>query len=193
MVGWLKALSTTRKIIIGGISSVVLLGAIGGALPQSTPEPTSAPTTPASTVKAETVEKKQAKEIEPIPFTSVSQNDVTLDKGQRSVSVAGVNGEKTITHEVTYTNGKETNRVKISEEITKQPVIEVVKVGTYVAPQISCPNGTYVNSSGNTVCSPYSSPSAPSGASARCADGTYSFSQSRRGTCSSHGGVAQWL
>jgi hypothetical protein len=25
------------------------------------------------------------------------------------------------------------------------------------------------------------------------ADGTYSFSQSRRGTCSHHGGVAKWL
>jgi hypothetical protein len=25
-----------------------------------------------------------------------------------------------------------------------------------------------------------------------CADGTYSFSQHRRGTCSHHGGVARW-
>ena len=33
----------------------------------------------------------------------------------------------------------------------------------------------------------------PPGASARCRDGTYSFSASRRGTCSRHGGVAQWL
>lgn len=33
----------------------------------------------------------------------------------------------------------------------------------------------------------------PSGASAICRDGTYSFSQSRRGTCSHHGGVAKWL
>jgi S1-C subfamily serine protease len=35
--------------------------------------------------------------------------------------------------------------------------------------------------------------SAPKGATAQCRDGTYSFSQSRRGTCSSHGGVARWL
>jgi Protein of unknown function (DUF3761) len=58
----------------------------------------------------------------------------------------------------------------------------------------NCPNGTYVNSAGNTVCSPsQSSGGAPAGATARCGDGTYSFSQSRSGTCSSHGGVAQWL
>lgn len=34
---------------------------------------------------------------------------------------------------------------------------------------------------------------APAGASAQCRDGTYSFSRSRRGTCSHHGGVARWL
>jgi hypothetical protein len=36
-------------------------------------------------------------------------------------------------------------------------------------------------------------PSHPSGASALCADGTYSYSANRRGTCSHHGGVSQWL
>jgi uncharacterized protein DUF3761 len=34
---------------------------------------------------------------------------------------------------------------------------------------------------------------APPGATARCNDGTYSFSQTRSGTCSYHHGVAQWL
>ncbi len=33
----------------------------------------------------------------------------------------------------------------------------------------------------------------PAGASAQCRDGTYSFSMSRRGTCSRHGGVRVWL
>lgn len=61
------------------------------------------------------------------------------------------------------------------------------------APAQNCPNGTYVNSSGNTVCSPYQAPSAPAGATAKCNDGSYSFSQHRSGTCSDHGGVAQWL
>jgi len=49
---------------------------------------------------------------------------------------------------------------------------------------------TYVNSQGNTVESPDSN---PAGATAECRDGSYSKSQSRRGTCSSHGGVASWL
>jgi len=52
----------------------------------------------------------------------------------------------------------------------------------------------YTNSQGNDVHAPaYStSGSAPEGATAQCVDGTYSFSQSRSGTCSHHGGVAQW-
>ena len=56
-------------------------------------------------------------------------------------------------------------------------------------------NNYYTNVSGNTVHSPaYSSTGAiPSGATAECGDGTYSFSQHRSGTCSHHGGVSQWL
>jgi hypothetical protein len=34
---------------------------------------------------------------------------------------------------------------------------------------------------------------APPGATARCRDGTYSFSAHHSGTCSHHGGVARWL
>lgn len=60
-------------------------------------------------------------------------------------------------------------------------------------PEEACTNGTYVNSAGNTVCSPENSPTAPAGATAECTDGTYSFSESRSGTCSHHGGVARWL
>jgi hypothetical protein len=54
-------------------------------------------------------------------------------------------------------------------------------------------NGTYINSKGETVKRPENCSAAPQGATALCRDGTYSFSQSRRGTCSHHGGVAKWL
>jgi hypothetical protein len=62
-------------------------------------------------------------------------------------------------------------------------------------PQIECPDGTYENSAGNIVCKPYapSKGEQPAGATAKCEDGTYSFSESRSGTCSHHGGVAEWL
>lgn len=56
----------------------------------------------------------------------------------------------------------------------------------YVAPQYQqtqTNTQTYQNTQTNTV---------PYGATALCADGTYSYSQHRSGTCSHHGGVAQW-
>lgn len=33
----------------------------------------------------------------------------------------------------------------------------------------------------------------PQGATAKCKDGTYSYSKNRKGTCSRHGGVKEWL
>jgi len=54
-------------------------------------------------------------------------------------------------------------------------------------------NGTYVNSQGQTVKRPETCSSIPNGATAQCRDGSYSFSKSRRGTCSHHGGVSKWL
>lgn len=52
---------------------------------------------------------------------------------------------------------------------------------------------SYLNVDGERVPSPVFSDSRPAGASARCRDGSYSFSRNRRGTCSHHGGVAVWF
>jgi len=57
----------------------------------------------------------------------------------------------------------------------------------------TCGADSYVNSRGRCVHRPVRANRPPVGATARCRDGTYSFSQSRRGTCSWHGGVAEWL
>lgn len=53
----------------------------------------------------------------------------------------------------------------------------------------------YTNSDGKRVHSPAHvvGGGIPAGASAKCGDGSYSFSLHHRGTCSHHGGVAQWL
>jgi hypothetical protein len=56
-----------------------------------------------------------------------------------------------------------------------------------------CAAGKYKNSYGVCVNRPKKAAMAPAGATARCWDGSWSFSQSRRGTCSHHGGVSRWL
>jgi hypothetical protein len=57
----------------------------------------------------------------------------------------------------------------------------------------SCDADYYRNSDGNCVRRPEQADAAPAGATARCSDGKYSFSQHRQGTCSGHGGVTHWL
>ena len=53
----------------------------------------------------------------------------------------------------------------------------------------------YINSQGERVPSPTGTADGkpPAGATAHCRDGTFSFSRTRQGTCSHHGGVAEWL
>ncbi len=50
----------------------------------------------------------------------------------------------------------------------------------------------YTAVSGHRVHRPIDARSVPRGASAQCGDGSWSFSESRRGTCSHHGGVSHW-
>lgn len=70
---------------------------------------------------------------------------------------------------------------------------------TRQTPPASTAGGTsssdyYTNSRGVQVQRPtFSENGPPPGATAQCRDGSYSFSQSRRGTCSHHGGVSRWL
>jgi hypothetical protein len=58
-----------------------------------------------------------------------------------------------------------------------------------------CSADYYRNSDGVCVHRPVNAQGSavPQGATAQCRDGSYSFSQHRRGTCSHHGGVAKWL
>lgn len=98
------------------------------------------------------------------------------------------------------------NIVQPTTQKATVPIIKEVKTVTPVSVQKTSPptqvqtdsenlsnDNYYTNTAGNKVHSPAYSNSVPAGASAQCRDGTYSFSQSRRGTCSHHGGVAEWL
>jgi hypothetical protein len=52
---------------------------------------------------------------------------------------------------------------------------------------------TYDNVDNIEVQAPTHYNNIPHGANARCGDGSYSLSKNRRGTCSRHGGVSEWL
>jgi len=187
---WFKNLSRVGKV---SLISAVALGGLFVASATSAPQPpvTPTPATVQTEVKKPVITTEVETKTEAIPFDKTTVNDATTLTGTSYVKTSGVNGVKTITYTITLTDGVETGRTS-TEAITTAPVTEVTALGTK-APAPVCPNGTYVNSAGNTVCSPYSAPSTPSGATAKCRDGSYSFSQSRSGTCSHHGGVSTWL
>jgi hypothetical protein len=54
----------------------------------------------------------------------------------------------------------------------------------------ACGHDYYKSSTGTCVHRPSAD---PAGATAKCRDSTYSYSQHASGTCSHHGGVARWI
>lgn len=180
---WFVALSTSAKIGVVA-ASVVGLGTVAAAT-NSTPAQPKQP--PAVVQPAPVITHKDVSVKTPIPFKSSQVDDTTLAFGTKKTKVAGVNGEKQTIYDVTYSDGLEISRKLKSENVTVNPVDEVILNGTYIA---SNTGSGYYNVDGNYVSSPSAS---PVGASALCSDGSYSYSQHRSGTCSHHGGVARWL
>jgi len=72
-------------------------------------------------------------------------------------------------------------------------VIGIVAAVALAGAAVANGSDYYTNSSGHEVHRPEHARHAPPGASARCRDGTWSFSEHHSGTCSHHGGVAEWL
>jgi hypothetical protein len=94
---------------------------------------------------------------------------------------------------ITSTPEPAKTQVLPAQDPQPQPEVKTTPAPAPAPKTTECGAGHYINSAGNCVQSPAYSESAPAGATAKCSDGTYSFSQSRKGTCSHHGGVAQWL
>ena len=132
---WFRGLSLTGKIVTVSAMTLLSFGTIGtfaqGGAPQrnaSTPSPSATPS-PSPTPVVTTENKTEA-----VAFQEESREDGTITKGQTRVSQEGVNGERTITYEVTTLEGKETGRKEIKNEVTKAAVNKVTLIGTYVAP-----------------------------------------------------------
>jgi uncharacterized protein YabE (DUF348 family) len=84
----------------------------------------------ASTITVTDVSTKQVRKTKSIDHDTVEQKTKSLDKGQTQVKVDGHDGTRTYTYKVTLHDGKEHSRTLVSAKVTRQPVDEVVLVGT---------------------------------------------------------------
>ena len=121
--------------------------------------------------------------VEKCSYESISYKTLPekeIDSGEETTFLESNNGKKT---KILYSDGedgakrvcKKANKV-VSETVTREPKPTTYKVYTYKYKPLR----------------PYTPAYSNYGPSAICGDGTYSYS-SGRGTCSHHGGVAQWL
>jgi hypothetical protein len=163
-----------------------LAAAVASAAPSRSASHTATPTptpTPTPVVTTELVTEDAV-----IPYGSTTVDSATLAQGTDQVTTAGVNGVTTTTFEVTKTDGVETGRHQVKQEVTTPPTAQVTTHGTYVAP---APAPVAPAAPAPVQQAP--APAVPaSGPTALCNDGSTSFSAHRQGTCSHHGGVAVW-
>lgn len=93
-------------------------------------------------------EFKEENEELPIPFETEYVDNPELEKGQKVTRVEGQDGVKTITYRSEYIGDQLVSKTKISETVSKEPVTQVVEVGTKV-PDIEqqIANRVYFNNS----------------------------------------------
>ncbi|MDQ4149546.1 MAG: septal ring lytic transglycosylase RlpA family protein [Actinomycetota bacterium] len=73
------------------------------------------------------VEKVQSK----IPFKKVTERTAKLELGVRKVKTKGREGTKTSSYRVTYEDGRVKSRTFVDSKVTRQPVAEVILVGSH--------------------------------------------------------------
>lgn len=95
----------------------------------------------------EIVQTFETTETEEVDFDVVKEVDEEMLVGQSEVETEGEVGEKEITYQNKMINGKVVSTNKLSEEVTKKPVHEVLKVGnTKMVNDVTTGSGSNGNS-----------------------------------------------
>jgi uncharacterized protein YabE (DUF348 family) len=97
------------------------------------PETTGAADTDTATADNAVV-KKTVTTTKKIAFSTRTVKDGSLAKGKKRTMSHGLAGVRTLTYEVTLTDGKQTAKKLVKSEVTRKPVAQVIAVGTQAAP-----------------------------------------------------------
>lgn len=98
--------------------------------PTAAPPSTVPPAPPSSAAAAPVVQVTTVTEKATIRYGERTVKDSSLAEGKRVVRTKGVNGIRALTYEVTTTDGVRTAKKLVTSVVTKQPVTQVVAVGT---------------------------------------------------------------
>ncbi|MEU8299748.1 G5 domain-containing protein [Micromonospora sp. NPDC048909] len=106
---------------------------IAATEPSTAVPPTSVVATP-SAAAAPDVQTRTVTQTQKIDYKTKTINDASLPKGTKKITTRGVPGVRTLTYEVTITDGVQTAKKLTRSEVTKAPVTQVVRIGTKRAP-----------------------------------------------------------
>jgi resuscitation-promoting factor RpfB len=166
---WARLEPLPKALLILAVPLFLLCGVVtvvAAANDESRDEPPSAglrePARSAPASLSPRIVTRTVTETEEIPYDEETVEDPSLPEGTEEVRTEGVPGELTVTYEVTLTNGVETDRRRVSEEVTLEPVDEVTVIGT-MQPQ---PEPEPESESDDSGCHPsYSGVCVPTGVS----------------------------
>ena len=88
---------------------------------------------------------------EKIPFTTEKVNSSAMAKGTEKVSQKGIDGVKTFTYTDKVVNGVVESSELVSEEVTKEPVKKIIKVGTLVKQTSKKLGNNKIEKNGNPI------------------------------------------
>jgi resuscitation-promoting factor RpfB len=74
--------------------------------------------------------KKTVTEIKSIDYVTRTVKDSSLPKGKTKIRTNGKAGARTLTYQVTVTNGEQTAKKLLTSVVTRKPVTKVVAIGT---------------------------------------------------------------
>lgn len=135
-------ISTPKNVTVDAAGTPVELrvaGTVGDALTAAkvTPDEDDVVTPAADTsltdgmaISYTNVEQRTTTKEEPVPFEKKEEKSDELEQGKTKVTTEGVNGVKTQNFVEVYHNGTLVSSELQNEQVTKEPVTQVTKVGT---------------------------------------------------------------
>jgi uncharacterized protein YabE (DUF348 family) len=124
-------------------------------------------------------------EGEAVDFGTVEQQDSSMYEGETSVARAGEDGLRDVTYRIVYRNGEISVREVVSQKVVRQPVDEIVKVGTKAQP---APAPTTNFAGGSTVWDALARCESGGNWAINTGNGYYGGLQFNLGTWQSYGG-----